>query len=952
MSDFEDENKWENKWEQKLLIEPWPPPWLEKFKAKVDTIAKFLIAALEVVNTIMEVIKAFLVGIADPLSALIKKLMEEIKKLLRDLSQLGLYATGDWKVLQQGRFSQRMKNLLGGYSGAEKRMIGRLTDRSDPGRPNLSSGSYVFGFMLFASADSEMIGSLLKTIELIMKLLKFGRLGDVQSPITNVTVSYMSNDPTYAPTHGKIFNKPAEIEVSWKQASGYSAMGVTLPTIPAEGFIIEVSTEVAGMPLMLCRKKNTAQPAQSGASQEELVPLYGKDGHPVVLYGGHDRVGLVEMLKYTNATDKEGKRKNGYSYVVASHRAVPSSEGIGPALVPLELMKDVSNPDLPKYFFQRSFIYSTATGFMKTGPGAPHSFTIKHEQLPVNAKIEGKGSDMKLVEDTENPPATFAIRIAAVPDDLKMRGADYNDGKFEPLDYDLSYQVPKSDVDSEERVVIEPIGKIEKFCKPVNVVIPRENTQLFMETLQAALLVLILSRPDLDPDDGTEGRYTIRSTGFDKNGTLEILNKVLRMSGVKFFKNVEDPKAFERKLKRHVKRMASKIIDFIGPLPITVEQLTIDNTTTLREWKWRDYDLELPDLTLLESVGLKKSANTNADSGLAPNWKSLFVSQGKTKNTELVLTHILSPLYNWEEDITGGTHDSISYPNDISLDVYTTQLKSLKLIIADSKVTTKTKKAAEDQLEWMESTDPSVGGFLRDINGNLKTKNGRNGLIVNCWQLGKKPVGGVAKPDRTDLPIIYTDIEDLVEDPDTSGPSRAVFCRTALLSDSAVIPEAALILKIPTAGLDINRYGSSENWEYIRLGRSLGIEKVFNYILNFIEMIMKAMQSVIDVILRYIEWVQQRIKEVQNLIRRINAIIQSLGLFELPEAKILYFFSRGTDGVLMDLITSEDKPDSGSTHWGFSAMGLVPVPGGAIIMDIIEMFSGKDMNDSALETTG
>ena len=103
------------KWDT-AYIEPWPPEWLEKFKEKADLIAQYLVASLEVLNVMCEVIKALLVGLTDPISALIKALIEEIKKLLNDLGQLGLYFTSDWKLTRWP-----FEDLYGGYQQAEKR---------------------------------------------------------------------------------------------------------------------------------------------------------------------------------------------------------------------------------------------------------------------------------------------------------------------------------------------------------------------------------------------------------------------------------------------------------------------------------------------------------------------------------------------------------------------------------------------------------------------------------------------------------------------------------------------------------------------------------------------------------------------------------------------------------------------------------------------------------------
>ncbi len=105
---------------------------------------------------------------------------------------------------------------------------------------------------------------------------------------------------------------------------------------------------------------------------------------------------------------------------------------------------------------------------------------------------------------------------------------------------------------------------------------------------------------------------------------------------------------------------------------------------------------------------------------------------------------------------------------------------------------------------------------------------------------------------------------------------------------------------------------------------------------------MDGLQGIIDAILKFIDYLQQRINEVQNLIRKINALIQSIGLFDLPSVNLLLFASNGTDGVLQDLISSSNKPQDPASALGFGALALVPIPLANVIVDLF--FPDTDIN--------
>jgi len=108
------------------------PDFMKDARDSINSVAEFLVTALDIALIALKLAKAFLIGLIDPIAALVNSLVNEIEGLLRDLQQLGIYITGDWKLLKWP-----FDELKGGFSEYERRMIARLTDQTDPTRPDL-----------------------------------------------------------------------------------------------------------------------------------------------------------------------------------------------------------------------------------------------------------------------------------------------------------------------------------------------------------------------------------------------------------------------------------------------------------------------------------------------------------------------------------------------------------------------------------------------------------------------------------------------------------------------------------------------------------------------------------------------------------------------------------------------------------------------------------------------
>ena len=164
---------------------------------------------------------------------------------------------------------------------------------------------------------------------------------------------------------------------------------------------------------------------------------------------------------------------------------------------------------------------------------------------------------------------------------------------------------------------------------------------------------------------------------------------------------------------------------------------------------------------------------------------------------------------------------------------------------------------------------------------------------------------------------------------------RIFYTRDVLISVSdPILNQAAFVLNIATASISTQ---TDSDWQYVRLNAWLTFDAIIDFLeklLNNIAAIMDTLQDMIDAILKFIDYVQMRIVEVQNLIRKINAIIQSLGLFDLPSCSIIFFASAGTEGLVKDIIQAEEKPSDQQTAVGWAGLGLIPIPFVNLIVDL------------------
>src|SRR3989338_7372585 len=273
-----------------ITVRPNLDPVLDKINPLVDGITStldFLISVLNIAQTILEILKAFLVGYLDPLREIVELIIEEVRNVIQDLRQMGLYLTGDWApVNPQDKFS----NLLGGYQVYERRMVSRLLDVSDPNRPDFTPSSSVLGVFFYTSSGD--INNIVLVIQALLRFLGRGDLMARQAPYGTPTAPEMSYGTAAAGIAtfrqlGRVAEDtlPDSVTVSWAMPAGIGGIGRAWVPAP-KGFLIHVSTIPDGFNVLGLTPKVSESQEIENLPRVVSVAIDPRTNGPVKLYGG------------------------------------------------------------------------------------------------------------------------------------------------------------------------------------------------------------------------------------------------------------------------------------------------------------------------------------------------------------------------------------------------------------------------------------------------------------------------------------------------------------------------------------------------------------------------------------------------------------------------------------------------------------------------------------------
>jgi hypothetical protein len=184
-------------------------------------------------------------------------------------------------------------------------------------------------------------------------------------------------------------------------------------------------------------------------------------------------------------------------------------------------------------------------------------------------------------------------------------------------------------------------------------------------------------------------------------------------------------------------------------------------------------------------------------------------------------------------------------------------------------------------------------------------------------------------------------LANIKQGPATRGAT--VFLRSLFggVSDNLIYKQAQLVLGVASAAM--LRPARDGQWIQARLGQVIPpLDDVMSVFENWINALETSVRSIADVLDDYIDFVKERLVETQQLIRRINSLVNSIVDFPLPKSAGLLLLSSGTDGLLSDFVAAENKPSDSPLAYGG---GIVFVAGGAPSF-LLELFKSDDKKPS------
>ena len=850
------------------------PDFLEPVRDAVNTFFSILINILNILLAVLEVLKVFIGAFLDPIIALIKALLDLIRQILNDLRNAGLYIHGDFYVIKGPDF----KELRGGFQAYEQRMITRLVDRRDPNRPNISNFSTCIAVFLYVGVDISNVQRLIRLIQGILQLFnrKVPKMKTV-GQVAGVRATFGLEGASIL-TFGKGISQPFRKRPGEPVATPFNAMNVSWQMAPVPGnfltnfsqfapqaFIVEVSTVRDGLPLIFDKqvdlvKMELSQPP--GKIKSGF--MIDQNDEAAILTGGADQLALVGNINFNDTIDSQGKFKSDATRVYTAKSIADQ------APIDLSQLKDGD-----KYYIQRSF-YVPASASMFY-PGRGYGTTLLFKDLPLDADWE-LTSNGKVKRGKDAQPQSYYVRVRAVTksiDDLPNRRWF--------IDGDALHQPQPT-----TRIINAVQSDVGDPSFPYEASFPGEATQDYLTCVQAALVLLILARADLDVLLGkdetllsyppTDGMVDDDDTPISDNWnnfvpkarrrtTLEVkgLRLMPRLTGKrktsKFYDRTRvDPARFRRKLFNAAVNMANELLETNNP-PLSLQKAVVTRCEPLLNFTWGDALVDLPSL-----------GSFGEDSDLNPA-------------TQTILQSLLSD------------NPSIG----IGLNTWSMGLDDDK----------QAAKVRRDALNDASQLIPSPHFFSNSL-------------------------GSRVRPSIDQAPVYYVRL--------SSRPLDLIYCQYV----RNLIPDEVYVAAQFALQVAAGPFGKppEQGWIAFRLFPQgiPDIDRFFDQLLALLASIQAALQGLADLINKYIEMLQSRIIELQQFLNRINAIIQQLlNLFiSLPPTSGLVVVAAGTDGVLSALTLADNKPfDPPETYGG----GVVLLAGGlpTIALELFQaLFSSSD----------
>jgi len=922
------------------------PETLESLRDKINTTAEFLISVLDIALTALELVKTFLVGYLDPIGALVAVIISEVESLVEDMRQLGLYITGDWKLMKWP-----YKELQGGFQEYQRRMISRLTDTTDPSRPDVSANTKVMAMFFYLSAD---VSDVMRLVAFVHKLMAFFRQsftpeGSMPIPVPG-SVRYGTDavsilNPTSIP--GAFTSSPTPpslAKISWSMASTSSRSPFNpTPPLPPGGFLVSVSTVQDGLKVVFdSPQSNTSlQPSVTDAATTVQPREYGHvrlqdSGTPLILFGGGDMIPSVNLinppLNYNESMDSNGVVFKGSSRVYA--QLVHGHDGI----IPIEQLYDKGH-----HFLQRVFYVPQVSKWASWATGE-YTFVLSKEDMPYTCDWETKSDGTIVPKAGSIEQATTAyVRVASLSSDAYANKVVYRFGM-------PNGRGGRPYIDAALDGKLSSAHDMGAWSNPVCVTFPGGNTQIYLEALKAALLVLVLSRPELklyDPSlQPLEVQKSVLAGKDVRLGEVKVacgLEKMAHLADMVIDNYQTSIKAtdktpldFRQLLMESIDRVAHNIYNTTGQ-NTKIEKIVAEQSKYLRMVTWGEIlkangmDIKLlptmAGMTLLESL-----ESSDVTFGLAMNPWCLGLDSTIVGKWFTIKGVIQGRKPHMFEVLEGG--GSLGMMGEKTV-------------------------AASAVPAFLDAVNPAMRNFYMPFvqkDGSIVVPKDRhsllNAIVSNVQIIGSADESPVFYVNRSGLQSLQVGVPNY--NPMNMGTMfycRGLFANT---NNGQIFQESATVLQLAAAA--IRRSSQDSVWFALRAFDIFpAMDDFFQTLANWMTGLQKSIKSIVDTIKRYIEFIEGRLVELQALIRRINDLLQSiLGFtFQIPQCSFLMALSNGTQGVVGDLVNAKTKPADSPLAYGAGIAVVIPF-GPALAMDLIRAMilavKGKPDPNATLST--
>lgn len=614
--------------------------------------------ALSISLGISNIAKTFVTSNLNLTRALLNEFVGQLRNLLQDLFNLGLFANfTDIKLIER----QGLAAIKGGYPAYERRMLAQLNNRNDPKRPDYTASSTVLGLFFYigdnlilrAEEGGSFVDGLLDTSRIapLRQLVRaFAALFGI-SLGSNATLPVAVNVRAEYATPSAVSSGNAELALSsflgrsryrivWNSAT--APTGNTQdpePNIPASAFIVEVSCYPNGFSAAWIAP-DTASTGRNGSQSFTTGPYQaGNSGQPLVIFGGEDAITLDPSVQWPFAP--------GGNLPPGSH--------------PLYFYRDARTPEVIRkafgksgneYYNQKRFFVTKEEAIRQGILEGTYSITLSEQDLPFYCPIVNGEIDISRKE------VPRAIYVRVIPVSQRVTETNFRAARWKPRAWTRNEDTlveldPIQSVRGEDPLTVNDLGTPSAI---VEITIPSGQQNLYVRAIQTAIAITTLSRSDLtEPSLVTGARTpvvdpTYRETGLESIATE--INQRMRIQNPEQYyglrSSTQSPQAFVADLYERIVAKADEYLRAQGELPQSVLQALEPMFDALVNWKWSDTDVSVAsDNPALRYTILQSLQSSNVNTPLSRNRNSTrlyFSSRNGTPDS------VLRPLeVKWRE---------------------------------------------------------------------------------------------------------------------------------------------------------------------------------------------------------------------------------------------------------------------------------------------------------------